>query len=125
MLSPANRKEDFKELVTTSLRRIRTLAGLLVIMAGLSWASESQSTPEAVYKSKCSTCHGADGSGNTPAGRATAAKDFREPEVVQEADADLEGVIQTGRQKMPAYQGKLSEDQVDGLVRYIRQLQSK
>jgi cytochrome c6 len=105
--------------------RIRNLAGLIVLVAGLSLASQSQSTPEVLYKSKCSTCHGNDGSGNTSEGTATAAKDFREPEVVQEADADLEEVIRKGRQKMPAYQGKLSEDQVDGLVKYIRQLQSK
>jgi len=125
MLPPANCKEKFKELVTTSLGRIGNVAGLIIIVAGLSLASESQSTPEIVYQSKCSTCHGSDGSGNTPTGRATAAKNFRKPEVIREADADLEEVIRKGRHKMPAYQGKLSEDQVDGLVRYIRQLQGK
>jgi cytochrome c6 len=109
----------------TNLGRIGNLAGLIVIVAGLSSTAESQNTPEFIYKSKCSSCHGDDGSGNTPAGRATAAKDFRKPEVVQEADADLEEVILKGRQKMPSYQGKLSEDQVDGLVKYIRQLQTK
>jgi mono/diheme cytochrome c family protein len=45
--------------------------------------------------------------------------------VVKEVDVELQEVIERGRKKMPGYQGKLSEDQVDALVRYIRQLQGK
>jgi mono/diheme cytochrome c family protein len=70
-------------------------------------------------------CHGGDGSGSTPAGKATGAKDFHYSEVVKETDAELQEVIKRGRKKMPAYQGKLSADQLDGLVKYIRQLQGR
>jgi cytochrome c6 len=95
------------------------------LMLGLSFAAQAQSGPEATYKAKCAMCHGADGSGNTPAGKSMGAKDFRAPEVVNEADSQLQGVIEKGRNKMPAYQGKLSADEVGGLVKYIRQLQGK
>jgi cytochrome c6 len=101
-----------------------TLIGLTV-MVGWSFAAQAQSGPEAAYKAKCAMCHGADGSGNTPAGKSMGAKDFRAPDVVKETDAQLQGVIEHGRNKMPAYQGKLSADDVGGLVKYIRQLQGK
>jgi mono/diheme cytochrome c family protein len=106
-----------------SLGRKTIIAGLIAIAAGFAFATYAQNTPDALFQSKCSTCHGADGSGNTPAGRAAGAKDFRDPEVVKEVDVELQEVIERGRKKMPGYQGKLSEDQVDALVRYIRQLQ--
>jgi len=95
------------------------------VMVGLSFAAQAQSGPEATYKAKCAMCHGADGSGNTPAGKSMGAKDFRAPEVVSEADSQLQGVIEKGRNKMPGYQGKLSADDIGGLVKYIRQLQGK
>lgn len=104
---------------------MRNIVGLIVILAGLSLAAQSQNDTEGRYKSKCAMCHGGDGSGSTPAGKTTGAKDFRYPEVVKETDAELQEVIQRGRKKMPAYQGKLNADQVDDLVKYIRQLQGR
>jgi mono/diheme cytochrome c family protein len=97
----------------------------LTLMVGLSCAAQAQSGAEAAYKAKCAMCHGADGAGNTPAGKSMGAKDFRAPAVVSETDAQLQGVIENGRNKMPAYQGKLTAADVGGLVKYIRQLQGK
>jgi mono/diheme cytochrome c family protein len=70
-------------------------------------------------------CHGADGAGSTPAGKSMGAKDFRSPDVVKESDADLQTAIENGRNKMPAYKGKLTAGDIGGLVKYIRQLQGK
>jgi cytochrome c6 len=70
-------------------------------------------------------CHAADGSGNTPAGKATKARDFASPEVQSLTDAQLSEIITNGKDKMPAYKGKLTDDQIKGLVTYIRELAKK
>jgi cytochrome c6 len=70
---------------------------------------------EALYKSKCAGCHGADG-------KKAAGHDLSSADVQKESDADLAGVITNGKPpKMPKY-ASLTPDQVKGLVAYIRTL---
>jgi len=95
----------------------------ILILAGLPLAAIAQS--EATFKAKCAMCHGADGSANSPAGKSMGARDFRSPEVMKESEAELQQAIESGRKKMPAYKGKLSDSDIQGLVKYIRQLQGK
>lgn len=78
-----------------------------------------------VFNAKCAMCHAADGSGNTPAGKATKARDLASPEVQSETDAQLSEIVTNGKNKMPAYKGKLTDDQIKGLVAYIRELAKK
>ena len=78
-----------------------------------------------IYSAKCAMCHAADGSGNTPAGKATKARDFASPEVQSQTDAQLSEIITNGKDKMPAYKGKLTADQIKGLTAYIRELAKK
>jgi mono/diheme cytochrome c family protein len=77
------------------------------------------------YKSKCQMCHAADGSGNTPAGKSTKVNPFTSPDVVKMSDDDLIAVTKKGKNKMPAYAGKLSDDQIKDVIAYIRTLQKK
>jgi cytochrome c6 len=76
----------------------------------------------ATYKTRCSPCHGVDGSGNTPAGRAVKAQDLRVPAIQSKTDADLATLITTGKGKMPAFKSSLSEDQIKSVVAQIRTL---
>jgi cytochrome c6 len=75
------------------------------------------------YKSKCAMCHGADGSGDTPAGKAMKAHPFNAPDVLKESDASLIAVIKKGRNKMPSFEGKLTDAQISELVAHIHTLQ--
>ena len=75
----------------------------------------------ALYKSKCQVCHGADGKG-TAAGQKMGAKDFQSPEVAKQSDAELIKVTKEGKGKMPKYDGKLTDDQIKELVKYLRGL---
>jgi cytochrome c6 len=75
----------------------------------------------ALYKSKCQVCHGADGKGS-PTGVKMGAKDFHSPEVAKQTDAELIKVTKEGKGKMPKYDGKLTDDQIKELVKYIRSL---
>src|SRR5947209_9349187 len=77
---------------------------------------------EALYKSKCQACHGADGKGDTAAGKKLGVKDFHSPEVVKMSDADLVKTTTDGKGKMPAYKGKISDDDIKALVKYIHTL---
>ena len=75
----------------------------------------------ALYKSKCQACHAADGSGSA-AGQKMGAKSFHDPEVAKQSDADLIAATKKGKGKMPAFDGKLTDDQIHGLIVYIRGL---
>jgi cytochrome c6 len=75
------------------------------------------------YKSKCLMCHGADGLGATPAGKAMKAASFKDPAIVNTPDAALLTIIKSGKNKMPAYGDKLTGDQIKSVLAYIRTLQ--
>ncbi|HLK52354.1 MAG TPA: cytochrome c [Candidatus Angelobacter sp.] len=75
----------------------------------------------ALYKSKCQVCHGADGKG-TGAGQKMGARDFHSPEVAKQSDADMVKITKEGKNKMPKFEGKLTDDQIKGLITYIRSL---
>jgi len=80
----------------------------------------------ALYKSKCAACHGPDGTGNVPTGKALGVTDLTSGDVQKQTDAQLTDSIANGKgKKMPAYKGKITDDQIKGLVGYIRELGKK
>jgi mono/diheme cytochrome c family protein len=87
--------------------------------------ARAQSDAAKVYKTNCALCHAADGSGNSPSGKALKAKDLKSDDVQKQTDAALSEVITKGRGKMPAFGSKLSPDVINSLVAYIRQLPKK
>jgi len=98
-----------------------TLALLAMMMAPVAFAGDAA----ALYKTKCAMCHAADGSGDTPMGKKTAAHDFRSPEIQKMTDAELIELTAKGKNKMPGYDKKLTADEIKGLVAYIRELAKK
>lgn len=73
-----------------------------------------------VFKSKCAACHGATGAGDTGMGKSLHLKDLGSAEVQSKSDADLAGIISKGQKPMPGYEGKLTPDQIQDTVKYIR-----
>ena len=60
------------------LALIWTEAVLAVVIAALlPLPARTQSDIEKLYRTKCAACHAADGSGNTPAGKKFAVRDFQ------------------------------------------------
>jgi mono/diheme cytochrome c family protein len=74
------------------------------------------------YKAKCATCHGPDGKGDTAMGKSMKVKDLASADVQKQSDADITTIIEKGKKPMPGYEGKLTKDQIDGLVKYVRSL---
>ncbi len=107
------------------MMKVSLVRGLM--LAALALGLAFYSTPAvadaaANYKAKCAMCHGADGKGDTPAGKKMGVHDFASPEVQKMSDADLIAITTKGKNKMPAYSGKLSDADIKDLIGYIRQL---
>lgn len=83
----------------------------------------AQSSAADTFKSKCAPCHGVDGLAATPAGKALKAASFKDPAIVKAPDTELFAIIKSGKNKMPSFAGKLSDDQMKAAVAYIRTLE--
>jgi mono/diheme cytochrome c family protein len=101
-------------------RFLPLLLGLLFLPAVSALADAG-----ATYKAKCSGCHGPDGAGSTPAGKAMKVRDFHAPEVQKETDAELTDIIANGKNKMPKYGDKLKDLEIKDLVGYVQMLGKK
>ena len=95
----------------------------LFLFAGLS--ARAQETGESLFKAKCAMCHGADGAGKTPMGQALKIPDLHSEDVQKRSDAELTDIVTKGKNKMPAYDGKLSKEQITKLVGFVRDLAKK
>jgi cytochrome c6 len=102
--------------------KIRDFATICILASFLSPAFAQESAAD-TYAAKCKMCHGADGTGNTPAGKIAKIVSFKDPSIVKASDDELIAVVKNGKNKMPAFAGKLSDDQINSLVAYIRTLQ--
>jgi mono/diheme cytochrome c family protein len=93
----------------------------LAILAGSSLArAEVDKKTERTWKSKCASCHGADGKAQTDQGKKLGIKDYSAAAFhTGVTDADLKKAVVDGKgENMPAY--KDLAEQSDQLVQLIR-----
>jgi cytochrome c6 len=107
---------------TKSMSKMICLAIIAAVPALLFAKSRADDKSAATYKAKCAACHGADGKGETPAGKSTKARSFSDPEVVKASDDDLAGIIEKGKAKMPAYGKSMKPEEIKDMVAYIRSI---
>lgn len=98
---------------------------LLGLIGFCAEVSPAQSPGETLFKTKCAACHGPDGKGEVAMGKKLGAHDLNSAEVQKQSDAQLMEVVTKGKNKMPAYDGKLSKEQIAQLVAYIREIGKK
>jgi cytochrome c6 len=110
------------EMTSTRINLFRGAA--LIMMAGsLSfWSTPAAADAAVTYKAKCAMCHGADGKGETAAGKKMGAHDFASADSQKLTDEELANAIAKGKNKMPAYEKSLKPDEIKDLIGYIRQL---
>lgn len=83
---------------------------------------------EAAWSKECRKCHAEDGSGLTKKGRQLKLQDYRKVEVQSKFtdeemhEAIKEGVSKNGEELMNAYADKFSDEEIDALVSYIRDM---
>lgn len=83
------------------------------------------------WENHCAKCHGADGKGQTKAGKKLNVKDYTDAKVQAEMKdeemikATTNGVFdKAGKEKMKAYKDELSADEIKELVAYVRKFKS-
>jgi cytochrome c553 len=98
------------------------LGAAVALIAGPASAADVNAN----WDKHCLKCHGKDGKGNTRMGRQSGVKDYSDPKVVDAMKdehaikAIKEGIVEKGKEKMKAYAGDLSDDEVKALVAHMR-----
>jgi mono/diheme cytochrome c family protein len=98
---------------------------LVILCLALSLVSPAfaQDPGAGTYTAKCKVCHGADGLGATLVGKMAKIVSFKDPSVINAPDADLIAIVKNGKNKMPAFANKLTDDQIASTIAFIRTLQ--
>jgi cytochrome c6 len=100
--------------------------GLTIFAASIVRASPAPAgaASASTFKAKCVMCHGPDG-GGSQVGKTMNVPDLRSPDVQKKTDAELAQIITDGKGGMPSFKGALSDDQIHGLVTYVRSFAQK
>jgi mono/diheme cytochrome c family protein len=111
------------------MKHVCLILFLITVMGVL--ASRTQGGPVAasarsaaqLYAKNCASCHGRDGRANTLKAKRNHARNISDPEWQKRVgDERIFNSIMNGKGKMPAYGKKLSEQEIDALVTYVRGL---
>lgn len=101
----------------------------LILLAGATLGLAAPVTEN--WENHCTKCHGEDGKGQTKVGKKLKLKDYTDAKAQAEMkDEDMikaiaDGVNDAaGKEKMKAYKGELSSDEIKELVAYIRKFKA-
>jgi mono/diheme cytochrome c family protein len=84
--------------------------------------------PKTLWETNCAQCHGQTGNADTKMGKILHAKNLTDAKVqagftdAEAADAIKNGKKENGKMVMKAFGGKLSDADVNALVKYVRSL---
>jgi cytochrome c6 len=112
---------------------MRRLGMMLAVMAGLGLGTSALAQDAKVartWKAKCSSCHGADGKGETAKGKKMQVGSVQSAAFKKKSDEELKKVILEGvkeesngvTKEMDGYKDELSAEQIDALVAHMRHL---
>ncbi len=94
---------------------------LLTFLVSVNCFADSTDAP-ALFKSKCAMCHGPDGTAQTSMAKTLGIKSYKSSDIQKQSDSDLKNAITNGKGKMPQYGKSLTPEQIDALVKYVREL---
>lgn len=97
---------------------------LCVLFLTVASAAQDKTAGAAAFKTKCQTCHGADGAGS-PLGKSLKVPDLRAPEVQTKSDAELIQFISEGKGNMPSFKSSTKDDELQALVAHLRTFAKK
>lgn len=89
--------------------------------AGVNAAWQAAGDAKTIFEAKCAKCHGKDGHAKSFRGKLVHARNFTDAQWQNEVtDERLFNSISNGKGDMPVFKKKLSEDQINALVAYVR-----
>ena len=94
---------------------------LILLALFLSTPAKADTAAE-TFKRRCAPCHAANGSGDTMIGKNLKIHSLTSDEIQKRSDDQLFTIISKGKNKMPAFDHKLSRDQIKDLIKHIRSL---
>ncbi len=94
----------------------------LPVFAAESAAKEAKEG-EAIFAKSCQSCHGKAGAADTGMAKNMKIRPMSSEEVQKQSKEELVKITTDGKGRMmPAFKGKLSKDQIDDVVDYIKSL---
>lgn len=106
-------------------RSILCLLGVLVWLFSSPALGQDDAGKKA-YEKRCVTCHGPDGKGDTKIGKTTKTPDLTDSKWDRgSTPADIEKVVRQGAGKMPKYEGKLTDEEIAAVSKYVLSLGAK
>jgi mono/diheme cytochrome c family protein len=107
---------------------MKTIILIIVTVAVSAPLALRAADAKANWDNNCAQCHGATGKGDTKMGKMLSAMDLTDSKKqasftdAQAATAIKDGIKQNGKTTMKAFGGKLTDDEIKGLVAYVRTL---
>jgi mono/diheme cytochrome c family protein len=101
-------------------------AGMMILAmtaAATGTSAVAQDSGADIYKAKCQSCHGAEGTPNPGIAKMMGVKPVSDPSVKAESETQMIAFTANGKgTKMPAFKGKLTDSQIKDSVDYFRSL---
>src|SRR5262249_1041030 len=121
--------DGHKEVAT--MKRLSAMFFLSMSLLGPAIASADDAATNRVFRAKCASCHGEDGKGHTKEGEKMKVGDMTSAAFQKElTDEKIKQTIENGlsrekngvKQEMKPLKDKLTPEQIDALVKYVRGL---
>jgi len=102
---------------------VRSVLVLTIVLVTASRAFAADADGKAVFGKNCANCHGQDGLGQTPAGKALKTVSLVDPQwAAPDALPKIEAAIRDGVPRMPAMKAKLTPEEIVAVATYVQQL---
>src|ERR1035438_7325287 len=115
-------KQHFREIVAF----LSLLISLALFTSTYAFGADV-SAGQKLFEAKCTQCHGKDAKGNVKMAKVlkvdAANVNLTEGEAVTTKAEDLASIVTKGKNKMPSFKAKLTADQIQQLVTYVKGLQ--
>jgi mono/diheme cytochrome c family protein len=102
------------------------IACLALLLAVASSAAAADPDGAALYQTKCASCHGADGRGDTPVGKALKIRSLLEPRwAAPDAVTAIAKAVREGAPGMPPMASKLSAAEIEAVAKATQELAAR
>lgn len=110
------------------MRWLFLMVGCLVFMAGKSvWSADTVDPGKKIFESKCAQCHGKDAKGLPKMAGVLMVEpaliDLTRADAVKLSFEDKVKIVTTGKNKMLKFKKKLTDEQIQQVVKYVESLQ--